>query len=304
MAAKGKTRATLSAIAITAALISPRIALAGLIDPRAAIAVKSPVHAEPINERVPKIAPGIDEERAEVAVEAARSLHGIAPGEVAEDSKTRIRGSRVHAETRTQGEGGLRLQLHWGFDHVYGETASGSLLGPGGGPTAGGFYQQGPNFYMGGGATGFDNGVGYTAVHQTLLYRDSFVEPGDMQGADFFFAAGAIKQVGPTAINWAWKSIPTFGHTFLRHGAGARLLRGLMDRARSTGLPQGQWLDNPAAAKFLQNIAGELQGPASMRIPQGLGQVILPTGEIVEAAGATMIPNGAGGFTSAFPIFW
>jgi len=49
MAAKGKTRATLSAIAITAALIAPRIATAALIDPRSAIAVKSPVHAEPID---------------------------------------------------------------------------------------------------------------------------------------------------------------------------------------------------------------------------------------------------------------
>jgi hypothetical protein len=47
--------------------------------------------------------------------------------------------------------------------------------------------------------------------------------------------------------------VKSFQHTFLKHGEGAKVTRSLTDSARSTGKPQGQWLDNQAAADLLQS---------------------------------------------------
>lgn len=43
--------------------------------------------------------------------------------------------------------------------------------------------------------------------------------------------------------NWSPKSVKTFGHTFSEHGSGAGNIMGLTDRARSTGTPQGRWVE-------------------------------------------------------------
>lgn len=96
-----------------------------------------------------------------------------------------------------------------------------------------------------------------------------------------------------------WKSVKRFGHTFKTHGAGAKNTRSLMDRARSTGKPQGQWLDNDSAATFLSDL--DIQRPVSIRIPEGLGQVIRPNGSVVQATWAKVIP-GPHGIRTAFPI--
>jgi len=45
-----------------------------------------------------------------------------------------------------------------------------------------------------------------------------------------------------------------------------------------------------------------LRGPGSTRLPEGLGQVIMPDGSIVPATHATLVPVEGGGFRSAFPI--
>jgi hypothetical protein len=66
--------------------------------------------------------------------------------------------------------------------------------------------------------------------------------------------------------------------------------------------PQGQWLDNEAAAQFLAAERPYIRGPASMTIPPGLGQIIMPDGSIVSATRATLVPSDKGGFTTAFPI--
>ena len=96
-----------------------------------------------------------------------------------------------------------------------------------------------------------------------------------------------------------WKSVKRFGHTFKTHGAGAKNTRSLMDRARSTGNNQGQWLNNDSAANFLSDLS--IQGPVSTRIPAGLGQVIRPDGSIVSATWARVVP-GPDGIRTAFPI--
>ncbi|MBK7582075.1 MAG: hypothetical protein IPI67_17945 [Myxococcales bacterium] len=111
--------------------------------------------------------------------------------------------------------------------------------------------------------------------------------------------AGAVVK-GAGALKW--RSTRVFGHTFARHGQGAKSMRGLLGRAGGTGEPQGQWLNNQAAAELLAGERASIQGPASVRIPEGLGQVVLPNGTIVPATRATLIPNPAGGFFTAYPI--
>jgi RHS repeat-associated protein len=101
--------------------------------------------------------------------------------------------------------------------------------------------------------------------------------------------------------NWSWKSEPTWGHSFKEHGAGPKQRRALTGRAAGTSTPQGQWLNNDAAAKFLRPFGG-VNGPATiLKIPMGLGQVIRPDGTIVQASKAFIKPS-AGGFVTAFPI--
>lgn len=108
-------------------------------------------------------------------------------------------------------------------------------------------------------------------------------------------AAGAL-------ANWSAKSTKTFGHAFKTHGAGAKNTRSLMDRARSTGNDQGQWLDNDAAAEFLRGVHVDGAGPRSVNLPAGLGQVVMPDGTVVQARGATIIPSSNGLIKTAYPI--
>jgi RHS repeat-associated protein len=103
-------------------------------------------------------------------------------------------------------------------------------------------------------------------------------------------------------VNWASKSVKTWGHTFKTHGAGAKKTQALTDRARSTGNEQGQWLDDDAAAEFLKGLHVEGAGPRSVRIPDGLGQVIMPDGSIVQARAATIVPSPNGLYKTGYPI--
>ncbi|WP_459246770.1 polymorphic toxin-type HINT domain-containing protein [Streptomyces youssoufiensis] len=102
--------------------------------------------------------------------------------------------------------------------------------------------------------------------------------------------------------NWAANSVKTWGHTFKTHGAGAKNTKKLTDRARTTGNQQGQWLDNDAAAEFLKGLHVEGAGPRSVRIPEGVGQVIMPDGSIVKARAATIVPSPNGLYKTGFPI--
>lgn len=96
-----------------------------------------------------------------------------------------------------------------------------------------------------------------------------------------------------------WKSVKQFGHTFNKHGAGQKNTKKLTDRARGEGDDQGQWLDNEQAANTLGTF--QVDGPASMRIPQGLGQVIKPDGSIVQSEWAVVVPSRTG-LRSAYPV--
>ncbi|WP_175754304.1 hypothetical protein [Burkholderia ambifaria] len=96
-----------------------------------------------------------------------------------------------------------------------------------------------------------------------------------------------------------WKSVKQFGHTFSEHGAGAKNAERLLDRARGTGSPQGQWLSNEKAAAVLGTI--KVDGPTTVRIPEGLGQVIKPDGTFARTEWATVVPRGDG-LRAAYPI--
>ena len=98
-----------------------------------------------------------------------------------------------------------------------------------------------------------------------------------------------------------WKSKPNFGHTFETHGSGKKNLQSLIDRARTTGNNQGQWLDNQKVAEIL-NVNGEITKPTIIDIPEGVGQVITPTGEIIPATKACVVPSPAGKIRTAYPI--
>ena len=108
--------------------------------------------------------------------------------------------------------------------------------------------------------------------------------------------AATLKWGNPT-------SKPTYGHTFEKHGAGAKNSAALLGRARGPkGGPQGQWLDNKAVAKWLAEQRPGISEPKTIPLPQGMGQVIRPDGSIVPATRATLVPAPNGGYRTAFPV--
>lgn len=58
------------------------------------------------------------------------------------------------------------------------------------------------------------------------------------------------------------------------------------------------------AKRFLGDLAPneKVQGITEVFLPPGLGQLILPSGEIVPAIAARLAPSASGGYISAFPI--
>lgn len=73
----------------------------------------------------------------------------------------------------------------------------------------------------------------------------------------------------------------------------------LLDRARGTGDPQGQLLNNEKVAETLSAV--KVDGPAMVRIPEGVAQVIKPDCSIVKTEWATVVPT-QDGFRTAYPI--
>lgn len=107
-----------------------------------------------------------------------------------------------------------------------------------------------------------------------------------------------------------WKSTPNFGHTFSTHGEGEKNTKALLDRAKTPNakgeyVSQGQWLNNQAAAEYL-NEYGKIEysnPPVEIPIPKGLAQVIHPDGTITEATKARIVINKkTGKIRSAIPI--
>ena len=109
----------------------------------------------------------------------------------------------------------------------------------------------------------------------------------------------AATNANKAAINW--KSVLQFGHTFMTHGEGEQITASLIDRARLEG-PQGQWLNNEAAANFLDQFKN-LTSKDEFDLPKGLGQIIRKDGSIAPATRCRVIPwPNRPGFRTAYPI--
>ncbi|HDK7166218.1 TPA: hypothetical protein PTV44_000021 [Clostridium botulinum] len=67
----------------------------------------------------------------------------------------------------------------------------------------------------------------------------------------------------------------------------------LIDRAKGTDNDQGQWIDNQKVAEFL-NWNSKVSEVIEINIPEELGQVIIPTGEIISATRVRIVPSKNG----------
>ena len=141
-------------------------------------------------------------------------------------------------------------------------------------------------------------GVTTTAVGYSLVMAAWGNYGGDKKQYDYYKKLQCEEGTGNLTANW--KSVKEFGHTFNTHGSGAKNTKSLTDRARSTGTNQGQWLDNQKSAEYLKSL-GEIKETITVSIPNGLGQVITPTGKIVPATKAIVVPSETG-IRTAYPI--
>ncbi|MGK4009229.1 RHS repeat-associated core domain-containing protein [Sorangium sp. So ce1036] len=134
---------------------------------------------------------------------------------------------------------------------------------------------------------------GSAAVMQGAVTMQMAATGGNKGGSSA--AGGQLKWGNP-------KSVPTYGHSFERHGAGAKNTARLTGRAAGTKEPQGQWLDNDAAATFLAEQRSSIAEVKAVEIPKGLGQVVRSDGAIVPATKAVLVPAPNGGYKTAYPI--
>ena len=83
-----------------------------------------------------------------------------------------------------------------------------------------------------------------------------------------------------------------FGHTFTRHGEDATTF--LINRAKGSGMPQGQFLDNQKAARFiLDNLGKTTNGAVNIPIPRGFpARLIMPDGTFKAATHIRLVPVG------------
>jgi hypothetical protein len=92
-----------------------------------------------------------------------------------------------------------------------------------------------------------------------------------------------------------------FGHTFSTHGQGNTHF--LIKRAQGSGKPQGQFLDDQRAAKFiLDNFEKTKNGTVDIEIPANFpARVIKPDGSFVSATHVRIVPSG-NYIKTAYPI--
>ena len=92
-----------------------------------------------------------------------------------------------------------------------------------------------------------------------------------------------------------------FGHTFIRHGEDATNF--LINRARGSGMAQGQFLNNQKTAQFiLDNVEKTANGAVNLPIPKGFpARIINPNGTFSPATHIRLVPGG-GGIKTAYPF--
>lgn len=92
-----------------------------------------------------------------------------------------------------------------------------------------------------------------------------------------------------------------FGHTFINHGEEATNF--LTNRAKGSGMAQGQFLDNQKAAQFIiDNLDKTTKGAVSIPIPKNFpARVIMPDGSFKAASHIRLVPSGSG-VKTAYPL--
>ncbi len=136
------------------------------------------------------------------------------------------------------------------------------------------------------------------------IYGNKFVKQAD--GSYINVGAASSLEIIESGIN-VKPSAPIkitkskFGHTFDKHGADNTDF--LINRARGSGNSQGQFLDNQAAAKFIQNNLHKLSnGSIELPMPTGFrARVINPDGTFSPATKIVLVP-GRDGVKTAYPI--
>ena len=109
-----------------------------------------------------------------------------------------------------------------------------------------------------------------------------------------------------SAADAAEKIIPLtksrFGHTFTEHGATTNV-EYLKYRAKGSGNPIGQFLDDQAAARFIEeNIKKTANGAVTLPIPENIpARIFLPDGSTIAPQGIHLVPGG-GGVKTAYPV--
>lgn len=92
-----------------------------------------------------------------------------------------------------------------------------------------------------------------------------------------------------------------FGHTFTTHGDD--MTEFLINRAKGSKSPQGQFLDNQKAADFIrENLSKTTQGAIDIPIPKDFpARVIMPDGSFKAATHIKLVPGGKG-VKTAYPL--
>ncbi|WP_309680230.1 hypothetical protein [Asaia bogorensis] len=91
-----------------------------------------------------------------------------------------------------------------------------------------------------------------------------------------------------------------FGHTFETHGEDNTNF--LLKKVQGSGQPQGQFLDNQAAARFIsENLQKLKNGAVSLPVPKNLSvRIINPDGTFASARNIKIVPSGSG-VKTAYP---
>lgn len=87
----------------------------------------------------------------------------------------------------------------------------------------------------------------------------------------------------------------------MKHGEDATSF--LINRAKGSGMAQGQFLNNQKAAQFiLDNVGKTAQGAVNVPIPKGFpARVIMPDGTFKAATHIRLVPGG-NGVKTAYPL--
>ncbi|THF48483.1 hypothetical protein E6C50_14460 [Flavobacterium supellecticarium] len=110
-----------------------------------------------------------------------------------------------------------------------------------------------------------------------------------------------LEQTGQVTKGGIQLTKKTFGHTFTTHGDD--MTNFLINRAKGSGMAQGQFLNNQKAAQFiLDNVGKTANGAVNIPIPKGFpARVIMPDGIFKAATHIRLVPSG-GGVKTAYPL--